>query len=184
MQDTSNTITRWARGVEAEFFRTLNALVEPAVRAGCAAPGLVPTGMIVLETTGAKTGRAARVPLMTTVLEGCPFVGTTQGDRAQWLRNLRADQRVRYWLAGREHRGTAHTRTRNRDASPSGPRSRRGPATGCDSLRLASRGHQARTRRGWFGLWSSRMTPDFPPAAASPEGWVATVRGPWDRPFS
>jgi hypothetical protein len=107
MQDTSNTITRWARGVEAEFFRTLNALVEPAVRAGCAAPGLVPTGMIVLETTGAKTGRAARVPLMTTVLEGCPFVGTTQGDRAQWLRNLRADQRVRYWLAGREHRGTA-----------------------------------------------------------------------------
>ena len=107
MQDTSNTITRWARGVEAEFFRTLNALVEPAVRAGCAAPGLVPTGMIVLETTGAKTGRAARVPLMTTVLEGCPFVGTTQGDRAQWLRNRRADQRVRYWLAGREHRGTA-----------------------------------------------------------------------------
>jgi hypothetical protein len=61
----------------------------------------------VLETTGAKTRRPACVPLMTTVLEGCLFVGTTQGDRAQWLRNRRADQRVHYWLAGREHRGTA-----------------------------------------------------------------------------
>ncbi len=107
MQEMSDATTRWARGAGAEFFRTLNALVGPAVRAGCASPGLLPTGMVVLETTGAKSGRPRRVPLLATVLEGCLFVGTARGARSQWLRNLRAEQRVRYWLAGREHRGTA-----------------------------------------------------------------------------
>jgi len=107
MQEMSDATTRWARGAGAEFFRTLNALVGPAVRAGCASPGLLPTGMVVLETTGAKSGLPRRVPLLATVLEGCLFVGTARGARSQWLRNLRAEQRVRYWLAGREHRGTA-----------------------------------------------------------------------------
>jgi len=103
----SDATTGWARDAEAEFFRALNALVEPAVRAGCASPGLLPTGMVVLETTGAKSGRPRRVPLLATVLEGCLFVGTVRGVRSQWLRNLRAEQRVRYWLAGHEHRGAA-----------------------------------------------------------------------------
>ncbi len=103
----SDATTRWIREVETEFFRTLNALVEPAVRAGCASPGLLPTGIVVLETMGAKSGRPRRVPLLATVLEGCLFVGTAWGDRSQWLRNLRAEPRVRYWLAGREHRGAA-----------------------------------------------------------------------------
>ena len=103
----SDATTRWARELGAEFFRTLNALVEPAVRAGCASPGLLPTGMVLLETTGAKSGQPRRVPLLATVLEGCLFVGTACGDRSQWLRNLRAEPSVRYWLAGHEHRGAA-----------------------------------------------------------------------------
>ena len=107
MQEMSDATTRGAREAETEFFRTLNALVEPAVRAGCASPGLLPTGMVVLETTGAKSGRPGRVPLLATLLEGCLFVGTARGDRSQWLRNLRGEPRVRYWLAGREHRGAA-----------------------------------------------------------------------------
>lgn len=107
MQEMSNATPGWALGAGAEFFRTLNALVEPAVRAGCASPGLLPTGMVLLETTGVKSGLPRRVPLLATVLEGCLFIGTTCGGRSQWLRNLRAEQRVRYWLAGREHRGAA-----------------------------------------------------------------------------
>jgi len=103
----SDATTRWARELGAEFFRTLNALVEPAVRAGCASPGLLPTGMVLLETTGAKSGQPRRVPLLATVLEGCLFVGTACGVRSQWLRNLRAEPSVRYWLAGHEHRGAA-----------------------------------------------------------------------------
>src|SRR5258708_22577335 len=107
MQEMSDATTGWAREAGAEFFGTLNALVELAVRAGCAAPGLLPTGMVVLETTGAKSGLPRRVPLLATILEGCLFVGTARGDRSQWLRNLRAEPRVRYWLAGRDHRGPA-----------------------------------------------------------------------------
>jgi deazaflavin-dependent oxidoreductase (nitroreductase family) len=103
----SDATAGWAREAEAEFFRALNALVEPWVRAGCGSPGLFPAGMIVLETTGAKSGLPRCVPLLATVLEGCLFVGTARSDRSHWLRNLRAEPRVRYWLAGREHRGTA-----------------------------------------------------------------------------
>jgi deazaflavin-dependent oxidoreductase (nitroreductase family) len=107
MAETPGAAARRACPVESEFFRTLNALVEPAVRAGFAAPGLLPTGLVLLETTGARSRAPRRVPLLATVLEGCVFLGTVRGDRSQWLRNLRAEPRVRYWLAGREHRGTA-----------------------------------------------------------------------------
>lgn len=107
MHEMSDATPRRARRPDSEFLRTLNALVEPAVRAGFGAPGLVPTGMVVLETTGAKSGLLRRVPLLATVLDGCLFVGTALGDRSGWMRNLRAEPRVRYWLRGREWRGIA-----------------------------------------------------------------------------
>jgi deazaflavin-dependent oxidoreductase (nitroreductase family) len=103
----SDTTAGWAREAEAEFFRALNALVEPWVWAGCGSPGLLPAGFVVLETTGAKSGLPRCVPLLATVLDGCVFVGTARSARSHWLRNLRAEPRVRYWLAGHEHRGTA-----------------------------------------------------------------------------
>jgi deazaflavin-dependent oxidoreductase (nitroreductase family) len=92
---------------EVQFFRAVNALVEPAVLAGCGAPGPWPTGLILLETTGARTGLPRRAPLLATVLEGCLFVSTARGPRAQWVKNLQIEPRVRYWLAGREHHGRA-----------------------------------------------------------------------------
>ncbi len=96
-----------AAGAEAEFFRTLNAFVEPMIMAGCGGPGLLPSGMIVLETTGATSGRARRVPLMATVFDGCVFVSTLRGARSQWVGNLRARREVRYWLGGQARRGRA-----------------------------------------------------------------------------
>jgi deazaflavin-dependent oxidoreductase (nitroreductase family) len=92
---------------EAELLRTLNALVEPAVRAGCGSPGLVPTGLIVIETTGARTGQARRTPVLATILDGCVFVGTVLGERSLWIRNLRAEPRAHCWIAGRPHAGRA-----------------------------------------------------------------------------
>ncbi|HEV8440451.1 MAG TPA: nitroreductase/quinone reductase family protein [Methylomirabilota bacterium] len=94
----------WA---ETEFFRALNALVEPAVRAGCGSPGLLPTGMIVLETTGVTSGQPRRVPLLATIFDGCVFVSTALGPRARWVKNLTARPEVRYWVGGREQRGRA-----------------------------------------------------------------------------
>ena len=96
-----------AQRIEADFFRALNALVEPAVRAGCGSPGPLPTGLIVLETTGARSGQPRRVPLLATVFDGCVFIGTVRGARSLWVRNLVAEPRARYWVAGREHRGLA-----------------------------------------------------------------------------
>jgi hypothetical protein len=93
--------------VEPEIFRTLNAWVEPLVIAGFGAPGFSPTGMIVLETLGARSGRPSRVPLFATILAECVLVSTVRGARSGWARNLRVRPHVRYWLAGREHRGRA-----------------------------------------------------------------------------
>ncbi len=92
---------------EPESFRMLKTLVEPAVRAGCWSPGLFPTGLIVLETTGARSGTPRRTPLLATVFDGCVFIGTVRGTRSQWAKNLRARPEARYWLGGREHRGHA-----------------------------------------------------------------------------
>ena len=94
--------------MEADFFRTLNACVEPAVRAGFASPGLIPVGLVVLETIGAKTGTPRPVPLVATLLEGCLFVSTVRGRQSRWMRNLQAHPRIRYWIAGQEHAGVAH----------------------------------------------------------------------------
>jgi len=93
--------------LEAEFFRTLNAFVEPVVRAGWGSPGLWPTGLIVLQTIGMKSGRPRSLPLLATVLDGCVFISTVRGSRSQWVKNLRANSAVRYWVAGREYRGRA-----------------------------------------------------------------------------
>src|SRR5207247_1617975 len=91
--------------VEAQFFRFLNRLVEPYVRAGWASPRLVPGGLIVLETRGRKTGRPSRVPLAATRIQRHIVVSTFLGARSQWVKNVSANPQVRYWLRGRPRRG-------------------------------------------------------------------------------
>jgi deazaflavin-dependent oxidoreductase (nitroreductase family) len=86
---------------EVVFFRTLNRVVEPMVRVGLGSPRIAPTGFIVLETRGRKTGSLRRSPLAATRFGRHVLVGTFRGDRSQWLRNLAAQPRIRYWLAGR-----------------------------------------------------------------------------------
>jgi len=103
----SDALSSLVARTEAEFFRTLNIVVEPLVRAGCGSPGILPTGLIVLETTGARSGQPRRIPLVATVFDRCVFLSTVRGDRSQWVRNIAADPAVRYWLAGREERGRA-----------------------------------------------------------------------------
>ncbi len=45
--------------LEQRVFRSLNAVVEPAVRKGFGSPTLAPAGLIVLETVGFKSWRTA-----------------------------------------------------------------------------------------------------------------------------
>ena len=89
------------RSVEVEFFRMLNRIVEPMIRAGVGSPRFVPSGFIVLETIGRQSGARRRSPLAATRIGAHVVVGTFRGDRSQWVRNLAAQPFTRYWLAGR-----------------------------------------------------------------------------------
>jgi F420H(2)-dependent quinone reductase len=91
---------------EAAFFRSLNAFVEPLVRAGMGSPGWWPTGAIVLETTGRKTGRTFNVPVIATLVGGLVVVSTVRR-RSQWMKNLASRPDLRYWMGGRAHDATA-----------------------------------------------------------------------------
>jgi deazaflavin-dependent oxidoreductase (nitroreductase family) len=92
--------------LESDFFRGLNQLVEPLVRAGFGAPLLSPIGAIVVETLGRKSSRRSTVPLMAAVIGDLVVVSTVRR-RSQWLKNLAAHPEVRYWLGGRELNATA-----------------------------------------------------------------------------
>lgn len=89
------------RSLEVEFFRMLNRVVEPAVRLGVGSPRIVPSGFIVLETVGRKTGKLRRSPLAATRFGRYVIVATYRGDRSQWVFNLAAHPRTRYWLGGK-----------------------------------------------------------------------------------
>jgi deazaflavin-dependent oxidoreductase (nitroreductase family) len=93
--------------LEREFFRTLNRVIEPMVRAGIGSPRIVPGGLIVLETTGRKSGRKVRIPLAATRFGGHVVVATARGKRSQWVLNLAAEPNARLWIGGgaREARG-------------------------------------------------------------------------------
>src|SRR2546422_6990858 len=93
--------------VEIAFFRMLNRLIEPRVRAGWGSPRLAPGGLIVLETTGRRTGRRARTPLAATRLHHYVIVSTFRGGRSQWMKNAAQNPEVRYWLGGRPREARA-----------------------------------------------------------------------------
>src|SRR5262245_60440750 len=92
--------------VQPDFFRALNEIVEPFVRAGIGSPGLVPTGLVVLETRGRRSGRRFSIPLLATLIGGVAVVATVR-PRSQWIRNLAADPDVHYWAFGRRWAATA-----------------------------------------------------------------------------
>jgi deazaflavin-dependent oxidoreductase (nitroreductase family) len=104
--------------LEVEFFRFVNRWVEPQIRAGLGSPRLVPGGLIVLETTGRKSGRRARIPLVATRLQGYVLVGTFRGKRSQWAKNLAAHPEVRFWMGGRARPATAFLLTSSRRPRP------------------------------------------------------------------
>ena len=93
------------RSLETELFRVLNRVVEPRLRAGCMSPRLAPGGFVVVEITGRRTGRTARVPLAATRIQDHLVVSTFRGRRSQWVRNLVAHPEVRVWRGGRADSG-------------------------------------------------------------------------------
>ena len=80
--------------------RIFNPLVRAAARAGLPTPSVV-----ILETTGRRSGQPRRVPV-TRMLEGDTlWIVTEHGREAAYVRNIEADPRVRvrigrHWLSG------------------------------------------------------------------------------------
>jgi deazaflavin-dependent oxidoreductase (nitroreductase family) len=101
--------------LESEFYRGLNSVVEPLVRAGFGSPILSPTGAIVLETTGRSTGRTYSIPLLATRIGDLLLVSTIRR-QSQWLKNLAANSDTRYWMGGRSHEATAYVVAAGRNA--------------------------------------------------------------------
>ncbi|GAB2754333.1 nitroreductase/quinone reductase family protein [Streptomyces bullii] len=62
----------------------------------------------VLETTGRVSGLPRRTPVGGRRVGGSFWLVSEFGNRSQYVRNIRADPRVRVRIRGRWHTGTAH----------------------------------------------------------------------------
>ncbi len=101
---------------QRQFFKGLNQIAEPLIRAGFGNPLLWPTGTIVVETVGRKSGQKINIPLLATRI-GNVVVFSTVRRNSQWLKNIAANPEVRYWLAGKLHDASASVITPNEKAS-------------------------------------------------------------------
>ncbi|KOT98438.1 MULTISPECIES: nitroreductase family deazaflavin-dependent oxidoreductase [Streptomyces] len=94
MSSSSYSETKY-RAVTA-FQRRLNALVRRL------------PGQTLLETTGRVSGRPRRTPVGGRRTGDSFWLVSEFGERSQYVRNIKADPRVRVRLRGRWYPGTAH----------------------------------------------------------------------------
>jgi deazaflavin-dependent oxidoreductase (nitroreductase family) len=69
--------------------------------------GLAPRAYALLETTGRRSGLARQTPVGNGLVGDVFWLVAAHGDQADYVRNLRANSRVRVKVAGVWHRGTA-----------------------------------------------------------------------------
>jgi deazaflavin-dependent oxidoreductase (nitroreductase family) len=83
--------------------KLLNPVVKAAANAGIPLPSLV-----ILETTGRKSGQPRRTPVGKAFDGNILWVVAEHGKRAGYVRNLTANPRVRVKVGRRWRTGTAH----------------------------------------------------------------------------
>ena len=83
--------------------RLFNPFVKVAANAGLAVPGIV-----ILETTGRRTGRPRRTPVGRFVEGDTCWIVAEHGRKAAYVRNIEADPSVRVKVGRRWRTGTAH----------------------------------------------------------------------------
>ena len=95
------------QSLEKRFFRTLNTYLEPLISTGVGSPGLTPVGAVVLETTGRKTGRTYKMPVLASEFADLLLVSTVRS-RSQWIKNLAATPQTQVWIRGQSVPVTAY----------------------------------------------------------------------------
>lgn len=130
-----------AQRIEQQFFRALNAVVEPAVRFGVGSPRCAPAGLVLLESRGFRSGLPRRTPLLAVHVQGHLIVSTFRGGRSFWVKNLAKTPQARYWRAGRMRRARAFV--------IDGARKRRIPASMPPLIARIAGLLQGYTRAGW-----------------------------------
>jgi deazaflavin-dependent oxidoreductase (nitroreductase family) len=84
--------------------RLFNPVVKAASNAGLPLPGLV-----ILETTGRKSGQPRRNPVGKALVGDTLWIVAEHGRRAGYVRNISANPRVRVKIGRRWRTGTART---------------------------------------------------------------------------
>jgi deazaflavin-dependent oxidoreductase (nitroreductase family) len=82
-------------------------LVNPSVRA-LIERGLFPSAWCLLETTGRRSGQPRRTPVGNGKRGDVFWIVTEHGHHADYVKNIKADPRVRVKVGRRWYSGTAH----------------------------------------------------------------------------
>ncbi len=93
----------------SQAFASLNAVVKPLVKRGAGSPLAVGSGLVVLVTTGHRTGARRERPLVAIRVRD-RLVVTTVRSQSAWLRNVEAEPDTTVWIGGRPRRATATVR--------------------------------------------------------------------------
>jgi deazaflavin-dependent oxidoreductase (nitroreductase family) len=83
-----------------DFFRNLNKAALPAVKAGLGSPLPLGFGLVLLETTGRRSGLTREVPVVGFRV-GDRITVSTVRDNSQWLANLEANPAAGVWVNGK-----------------------------------------------------------------------------------
>lgn len=107
------TLTRLLWPVHRGFNTVNRWLVGPAFRVGLGACFSNPFSgpMLILRTTGRRSGLVREAPLGYVIREGCVYVCAGFGEGTAWYRNLVAEPRVEVVLPSLAFSGTADTVT-------------------------------------------------------------------------
>ena len=103
------TMTRLLEPMHGAFIQLNRWFAVPALRAGLGPLFSTPVlgSLMVLRTTGRKSGLPRDVPLGYAILDGCVYCIAGFGAETQWFRNIQADPAVEVVLPTATFRGVA-----------------------------------------------------------------------------